>query len=125
MTTVRDIITRAFRKIGVTANDEELTADQAVTGLNALNAMMHAWTLRVRTWAHIDVALADDFPMPASFHEGVVYMLASEVAPDYSVASFSAEEWFRRFATYYHNIPTTKTDAEGIRSSVQRFNRVP
>jgi hypothetical protein len=121
MATTLDIVTRAFRKAGITAHDDELTADQAAVGIAALNDMMHGWTLRVRTWAHSDLALGDVFPMPAPFHEGVVYMLAATIAPDFSVGSFSSEEWFRRFATHYRVIPSAKSDVNDLRYSVQRY----
>lgn len=39
----REIITDAFRKIGVTAHDEELQAHDAATGLRALNRLLKAW----------------------------------------------------------------------------------
>lgn len=41
--TNRDIITDAFRKIGVTAHDEPLQAHDAVTGLRGLNRLLKSW----------------------------------------------------------------------------------
>ena len=39
MSTARDIVEAAFRKLGIVASDEAMTADQADNGINALNRM--------------------------------------------------------------------------------------
>ena len=41
--TSRDLIESAYRKIGVVASDEPMTADQGREGLNALNRMLKGW----------------------------------------------------------------------------------
>jgi hypothetical protein len=40
---VRDLIEDAYRKIGVVAEDEPMTADQAKTGLREFNRMLRSW----------------------------------------------------------------------------------
>jgi hypothetical protein len=37
MTTARDIVEAAYRKLGVVASDEPMTADQGENGINTLN----------------------------------------------------------------------------------------
>jgi hypothetical protein len=121
MTTAREIVQRAYRKIGVTAHDDEMTDDQAAVGITELNSMMHGWSLRIRRWAHGDIELADEFPMPPQFHEGAVYLLAAALAPNFAVASFDPEEWFRRLAVSYLHIQPTRTDAGLFRRYVGEF----
>ena len=101
MATVRDVVERAYRKIGVVASDEPMTADQADHGADALNMMMHGWKLDSIDIAHSDVVLSDEFPMEPMFYEGCVYMLASRIAPDFSVASFSTSEFMQRLSAHY------------------------
>lgn len=101
MTTIRDIIARAYRKIGVAAVDMELTADQVAHGLDAFNAMVHGWKLRGVDLAHSDVAATDAFPLGPEYVEGTVYLLAARLSPDYMVPpSFDADDWFRTFQAH-------------------------
>lgn len=86
MATVQDIVNRAFRKIGVKAEDENLTADQAQAGVDALNMMVAAWP-RMGIPAYMaPVEVGDDFPLDDWTHEAVVYCLAARLAPDYGQA---------------------------------------
>lgn len=120
MTTTRDIIERAHRKIGVVASDEPMTADQAQNGLDALNMMMHSWSLTVPTWAHTDTTLTATFPMPATFHEGAVYQLAARIAPDFMVQGFDPDQWFRAFQNYYRAVPVVAMPRTILNTSSQR-----
>ena len=110
MSTARDIIERAFRKIGVVASDEAMTADQAQNGLDALNMMMHGWMLDGIDIGHIDLQSADVFPMEPQFEEGCVYLLAERLSPDYSPANFSTSEFKKRLSAAYLIIPDAKFD---------------
>jgi len=102
MTLTSTIVTRAFRKIGVGAEGESLTADQAEDGVTALNMMMHGWKLRAVDLTHTDLAATDDFSLASEFEEGVVYMLASRLSPDYSIPpDFDADDWFRGIQAAY------------------------
>lgn len=111
MTTARDIVERAYRKIGVVASDEPMTADQAENGINALNMMMHGWLLDGIDIGHIDLELADVFTMEPQFEEGCVYLLAERLSPDYSApANFSTSMFKQRLSVAYLIIPTSKLD---------------
>ena len=102
MATAYDIVLRAFRKIGVAATDEVLTADQIGNGLDALNMMMNGWVLAGVDTSHVDLSAGDDFPLPAQFEEGAVYLLAARLSPDYSIPpAFDADDWFRKFQSAY------------------------
>lgn len=101
MPTMMDIVTRAYRKIGVSAIDETLTADEAQHGLDALNAMMHGWALRGVDITHTDKAADDPFPLASAYVEGTVFLLASHLSPDYMVpVTFNADEWWRSFQAH-------------------------
>lgn len=50
--TTQDLITDALRKIGVVAEDEPMTADQAANGLRAWNRLLKSWQNRgYNLWA--------------------------------------------------------------------------
>lgn len=100
MTTTRDIVERAYRKVGIVAQDEPMDADQAANGLTSLNAMMHGWELFGIDVGHTDLALADDFTLAAKFHEATVYALAQRIAPDNSMA-FDGDAFIRALQAAY------------------------
>lgn len=120
MTTTRDIIERAHRKIGVVASDEPMTADQAQSGLDALNMMMHGWALVMPLWAHTNTTLNSTFPMEPAFHEGVVYQLAARLAPNFMVQGFDPDQWFRALQNRYTQAPVAAMPSALLRTSSQR-----
>lgn len=106
MTTTLDIINRAFRKIGIKAEDEALTADQVAHGLDTLNMMLFGWELWGIALGHTALTTGDTFPLAAKFEEGTVYLLAERLSTDYSVPpSFSADDFLRRIQAAYMVIP--------------------
>jgi hypothetical protein len=123
-TTARDIIERAYRKIGVVAVDEPMTADQGANGLDALNMMLHGWEVYGINIGHSDMTLASDFTVPVQFHEGVVYMLAQRLAPDMQVRGVDADEWLRLIRSYYkanfENAPVAELPSALLNTSSQR-----
>lgn len=121
MANMLDIVTRAFRKIGVTAKDEVLDASDSAHGIEALNAMMHAWKLRGVDTEHVTLDLSDPFPLAPEFEEGTVYLLASRISPDYEVPqSFDADDWFRAFQAAYIVIPVATIPRALLRTPSQR-----
>jgi hypothetical protein len=111
MTTARDLVEAAYRKLGVVASDEPMTADQADNGINTLNRMMHGWLLDGIDIGHIDLQLADVFSMEPQFEEGCIYLLAERLSPDYSApANFSTSEFKKRLSAAYLIIPNVKFD---------------
>ena len=112
MTTTSEIVTRALRKIRVTAKDEAATADDMAEGVDALNMMMAAWETFGVNRTHTALASSDTFPLDAKWEEGTVYMLASRLAPDYArPANFNADDWMRALQAAYINIPTVSIPA--------------
>ena len=99
MATVQDIVTRAYRKIGVSAVDEELTADMAQEGLDAFNDMVMAWELQgvIPDRSFTEAALADTFPFSDRFRDPVVHILASKLAHNYGVSvAYDPDDHFRK-----------------------------
>jgi hypothetical protein len=122
MTTVRDIIFRAGRKIGMA----DMNADEASAGLDAFNDMVQGWKLDgIDVW-HLnalndgfpmvdapmsDFTFASLFPMPDAFREGATFCLASRMAPEYGLA-FDADDFVRKVQAHYATIvPAAMNDA--------------
>lgn len=120
MATVLDIITRAMRKIGIVAHDENMTADQSLNALDTLNMMMHSWAITMPSWSHSDLALSDTFPLDPMFHEGVVYQLASRISPEYGQAGFDPDQWFRQLQAYYFVAPGVRISPMLTNTASQR-----
>lgn len=118
MTTARDIVERAYRKLGVVASDEPMTADQASNGLDALNMMMHGWLLDGIDVGHTDLILSDVFTLQPEFHESCVYLLAEKLSPDYTApANFDPRRFKQRLSAAYLIIPDAKLDSALTRRS--------
>lgn len=108
MTTARDLVTRAFRKLGVVADDEPMTADQAEHGLNVLNDMIAAWRLDSVDVSVSELALDDTYPLGREYNEGTIYLLASRLSSDYIVpAGFDADAFFRKIQANNTSVGTT------------------
>ena len=103
--TVAEIVEAALRKIGVVGHGQVATAEQAASGAQAFNLMIHAWGLD-----GIDLSLSpDDLPLsqmadyaaatdpgiPSALIEGTIYCLAARLAPEYSVAVQFDDEAFK------------------------------
>lgn len=102
MTTIRDIITRAFRKIGVSGEGETLEAETLTEGLDAFNDMLQGWKLRGVDLRTEDFEANDTFDLGPEFREGCVYLLASRLSPNYEMPQgFDADDWFRTFQAAY------------------------
>lgn len=102
MTTALEIVTRAYRKAGISASNEPLTAEMGAEGIEALNDMIFGWKLRGVDVTHVALALADTFALGAEYVEGTVYLLASRLSPNYSLPpAFDADDWFRGIQATY------------------------
>lgn len=125
MATMLDIVTRAYRKIRVTGQDDPLDAGAASAGIDALNDMLHEWKTRGVDLAYSDLALTDTFPLDPQFREGTVYMLASRLSPEYArPREFDADDFFRTIQAAYMVIEemTIPTGLRYLSSSVGRFS---
>lgn len=122
MATCRDLVERAYRKIGVVATDEAMTADQADIGMDALNMMMHALVLDGIDTGYADLQLADQFSLDARFDEGIVYMLASRLAPDFSRPGFNERQFKQGLANAFLIIHEMEIDT-GLRRTPSQWRR--
>ncbi len=105
MATTSEIITAAYRKIGVAAEDESLSGDSMAAGLDALNRMLAAWKLSGVDTSWTKLSATDTFPLSAEFEEGAIYMLASRLSPDYErPQAFDADDFFRKVQAAYISI---------------------
>jgi hypothetical protein len=121
MATVSKIIDRAFRKLGVKAEDEALTADQQAAGLDALNEMLAAWQLQGVSVSIYDMAATDAFPLAARFEEGVIYMLASRLSPEYVVPlGFDPDAFMRLVQANLITMPTSSVEGILTETTSQR-----
>jgi hypothetical protein len=67
--------------------------------------MIHSWRLEGVDlgWQWQEAEPSDDFALASEYHEGVCYLLAGRLFPDYALpASFDADSWFR--AIQAHNV---------------------
>lgn len=111
MATMRDIIKRSYRKLGIVATDASMTADQASDGIETLNAVLHEWKLRDVDITHSDLTLNDTFPLADEYKEGTVHILAGRLSPDYETpANFNPDDFFRAIQAAYSTIATVTLD---------------
>lgn len=114
MSTVRDCVTSALRKIGVT----DPNADEIGSAVSAFSSMAHGWRLQgIDIW-HIGTALnggfplpevnqgeftaESPFPMPEAYREAAAFCLAAELAPEYGApVQFDAAMYLRQIQAGY------------------------
>ena len=123
MTTASVIIERAFRKLGVRAEDEALTADQLAYGLETFNAMMNGFELFGIALAWVDKASDEDIGLALKFDEGLTYILAERLSPDYA-APFNADDFLRRLQASYLVIAEAVMPSSILRTPSQRTYEV-
>lgn len=122
MATCRDLVERAYRKIGVVATDEAMTAAQADIGMDALNMMMHGLVLEGIDTGYSDLQLADQFSLDARFDEGIVYMLAARLAPEFNRPGVDDRIAKQRLANAFLIIPEAEIDT-GLRRTPSQWRR--
>lgn len=120
MATMRDIVERALKEIGVVAIDEPVTAADMSDGMTRLNSMMHGLKLFGIDLEFTTKAASDDFPLDPEFEEGAVYLLAERMAPSYTAPAGTYDMWFRALQAAYMVIPTTQMPLGLLRTSSQR-----
>lgn len=125
---ISEIIHRAYRKIGVAADGEPLTAEMASAGLSAFNELIAGWQLQgIDFWLsprsdpladYPELQASAEFPMPPAFREGTIYCLAARLAPEYSVqVSFNPDEFVRLMQANLVRVPTSQIDSAIVRGT--------
>jgi hypothetical protein len=83
MSTVRDLIERAHRRLGEVGFGQAMTPERADHGLNCLNEMCHGWKAENVDIGFTDKALNDPFFLGSEYFGGVAALLAVRLAEDY------------------------------------------
>jgi hypothetical protein len=83
MSTVRDLIDRAYRRIGEIGFGQALTPERADHGLNCLNDMCSGWAADGVDIGFTDVALNSAFFLPEQYFGGVAALLALRMSEDF------------------------------------------
>lgn len=97
MATVEDIVTRAFRKVGISGVGDDLEAAEVTEGVDALVDMLNAWSLSGVELGEVTLTADQAFPLGSQYVEGTVYMLASRLSPNFEIPQmFDADDFFRR-----------------------------
>lgn len=105
MASVLDVVTRAFRLIGVVAEDEPMTPGQSVAGKNAFNAMIAGWALRGVHTNLYAVELNDEYPLGEQTQFAVTRLLAAELAQEYGRQPPDTRRDWRNLAAAYMHVP--------------------
>lgn len=117
MATVTEIVQRAYRKSGIVDSTSPLEAEELNEGIDALNAMMHAWKLAGVDITHADLGATDNFSLAAEYEEGTIYLLASRLNPHFQIPdAFDADDWFRKFQAHNFTMPS-----QALPSAIQCF----
>jgi hypothetical protein len=80
MTIMREFIRRAYRRIGVVASDEPMTADQLDVGMQEFASLLRAWDGWGIKSAPVDITAESAFPMADAFEDHAGTILASRLA---------------------------------------------
>lgn len=83
MTTMRQTIYAALKRIQVTAAGEVPTSEEATDALERFNNMMHGLKIEGINLDWRTLTLDDDIPLLPEYIRGVEAMLALELAPEY------------------------------------------
>ena len=84
MTTALDVVKGALRAIQVLDSGEEPEANEGQDALTSLNLMIHGWRNKSVNVQHVDLVLSDVIKLEPRHHEGLIYLLAIRLAPDYN-----------------------------------------
>ena len=124
MTTARNLITKSLRLIRVIADEETPTSSQATDGLDVFNDMMHGLKAHGADVGWQSLSLDDEVPLPPEHIRSVRYLLAVDLAPEYSTqvtpeVAIGAEEGMRTMQSAYRRIGKLRPD-EGLENRITR-----
>lgn len=91
-TTARSLLERAFRRVGILAEEESMSASQGSYGLTMLNDMLHGFESEGIHYAHTDLASLDTtLNVPDGQIRNAMLMTVRELASEYG-SELSAED---------------------------------
>lgn len=127
-TTARNLLERSYRRLGILADEEAMTATQGSYGLTTLNDLMHGFDSEGIRYAHADLANLDAvINVPDGQIRNVMLMMCRELASEYSVpidVTFAGEIMRAKSALQaFYFVPITAAPELAIRPRVYgRFN---
>ena len=83
MPTMLDVVTDAFRKINLIAEDETPSAADGARGTTLLNDMLHGWKLQGVDLGHVTLTQAQSLPYDDAYMEGIKANLAVRFGAEY------------------------------------------
>lgn len=124
MPTVREICTRALRKLDALGRGEAPDGDSIEEAVNVYNDMLHGWRLFQVDIEHTTQDVNDTFPLDDQFVEGVTYILAAQLSPNYTIPpTFNIDAWWRAIQARYMTIDAVTIDAGLENLPSQRYRR--
>ncbi len=123
--TPRTIISQALRTIRITASEETPTAAELNDGLDTFNQMVNGFESQAINLGFSDLTLDEDLPLDKKFHEGVRFLLAVVLAPEYGVEitpeiAIKAQSGMAFLQSHFAEIPILKMD-KGLRNRRSRW----
>lgn len=133
MSTVRDCVTSALRKIGVT----DPSGDEVGAAVLSFSDMVHGWRLQgIDVWHigqqmnggfplpdvdHGEFTAESPFPMAEAYREAAAHCLAAKLAPEYGAqVQFDAAAYLRQIQAGYMIINAVTVDPILFRMSPLR-----
>lgn len=117
MTTVRELVGRAYRLAGITdaLDGDDATEPEMQDGLDAINQMMAEWRTRSVPIPHSTFTLDDTLPYREHTMRALAYNLAVELAGEFGVQPSPvivsiADQSFRSLQNMAHNPPKMQVD---------------
>ena len=119
MSTYREIITKSLRLIHVTSGGETPNADEMSDGLETFNDMLTGLKADGVDLGIGRLGLDDDFPLAPEFERSIKYLLAVDLAPEYSFdvqpeVSVNAAAGLAALRTAFVRVETLRMD-NGLR----------
>lgn len=117
--TSAQIVTASMRRLTLLTPDESPTANQAASGLSALNAMYAGLTAD-------GINVTPDLPLAVAYEEGLVAMLAVRLAEDYGktpgpILAMDAQRGRSRLEAAYIVAPATTFDSALVLMPSRRY----
>lgn len=113
--TALQLITQAFRRLGLCSEDEAPTAEQGSQALEMMNDMMNGWEAEGIQYNHTDLGLQDTVNVPDALVTSTMWRLAEHVAMQYGKAlsdtqAMKALDAKNALQAFYTPAPKAQTD---------------
>jgi hypothetical protein len=114
--TAREIITAAYRDLGICSEDESPTAEQMSQGLDLLNDMMNGWEAKGIQYTHADLTIGATVNVPDFLTRSTRWMIAAEIAGKHGKQmtpwqELQVMEARQELQGYYTTVPRAQIDA--------------